>query len=88
MNRRQIVCGAAVLLLCSTAFMRGGLYGGWQGLRQGQPRGPLVVESERWDLSDPSMLAEAAGLNDHVCAVTDNNDSETGIGIFELNHGK
>src|SRR5947207_8952467 len=23
MNRRQIVCGVAVLLLCSTAFMRG-----------------------------------------------------------------
>jgi hypothetical protein len=74
--------------LASTAFMRGGLYGGWQGLRQGQPRGPLVVESERWDLSDPSMLAEAAGLNDHVCEVTDNNGRETGIGIFELNHGK
>jgi hypothetical protein len=68
-----------------TAFMRGGLYGGWKGHRQGEPRGSLLVESERWDLDDPAALAEIAGLNDHVCSVA--SAGEAGIGIFELNHG-
>jgi len=70
----------------STAFMRGGLYGGWRGFRQGQPRGPLLVEAERWNLGDPATLLQVAGLNDHVCAVA--SDGETGIGIYELNHGR
>jgi len=72
--------------LASTAFMRAGLYGGWKGHRQGEPRGPLVVESERWDLGDTEKLGERTGLNDHVCSVT--SGEESGVGIFELNHGR
>jgi hypothetical protein len=72
--------------LDSTAFMRAGLYGGWQGHTQGERRGPLLVESERWDLGDAFALGAFAGLNDHVCEVT--MADEKGIGIFELNHGR
>lgn len=69
----------------ATLYLRGGLYGGWRGLRQGVRRGKLVCEAERWSTSDSSLVAEVAGLNDHVCRF----DSETGsgFGIYEVASG-
>ena len=72
--------------LPTTAFMRGGLYGGWRGHVQGERRGELVVESERWNVNDAATVAEVAGLNDHVVEMR--SGDEVGHGIFELNHGR
>src|ERR1051326_4702287 len=41
---------------------------------------------ERWELGDTEKLGEGPGLNDHVCSVT--SGEESGVGIFELNHGR
>ena len=69
----------------ATIYLRGGLYGGWRGLSQGMRRGTLVCEGERWSTSDPALLAEVAGLNDHVCGF----ECETGrgFGIYEVASG-
>ena len=69
----------------ATLYLRGGLYGGWQGLRHGMRRGALVCEAERWSTSEPAVLAEIAGLNDHVCRF----ESQTGagFGIYEVASG-
>jgi hypothetical protein len=69
----------------ATLYLRGGLYGGWRGLLQGMHRGALVCEAERWSTTDPAVLAEVAGLNDHVCRF----ECETGagFGIYEVASG-
>lgn len=69
----------------ATIYLRGGLYGGWRGLAQGMRRGALVCETERWSTGDPAVLAEVAGLNDHVCRFE--SDNESGFGIYEVASG-
>jgi hypothetical protein len=69
----------------ATIYLRGGLYGGWRGLSQGMPRGSLVCEGERWATSDPALLAEVAGLNDHLCRFE--SEKESGFGIYEVASG-
>ncbi|MGH7291921.1 MAG: hypothetical protein ACREJT_11965 [Myxococcota bacterium] len=75
----------AVRRLASSVYLRGGLYGGLRGWRQGDTKGALHVESERWALDLPGTLHEAEGLTDHVCEIRI--DGADGVGIFELNHG-
>lgn len=75
----------AVRRLDSTVFLRGGLYGGWKGWRQGDRKGALYMEAERWNLTDADTVRAAAGLNDHLCEFRAGD--EIGHGIFELNHG-
>jgi hypothetical protein len=69
----------------ATIYLRGGLYGGWRGLSQGMPRGALVCESERWQTGDEALVAEIAGLNDHLCRFEA--DSASGFGIYEVGSG-
>jgi hypothetical protein len=69
----------------ATLYLRGGLYGGWKGLLQGMPRGPLVCEGERWQIGDPAVLAEVGGLNDHVCRFE--SEQGSGFGIYEVASG-
>jgi hypothetical protein len=69
----------------ATIYLRGGLYGGWRGLSQGMRRGPLVCESERWSTGDPALVAEVAGLNDHLCRFE--TESGSGFGIYEVASG-
>ena len=69
----------------STLYLRGALYGGWHGQQQGQKRGPLHIESERWSTGDPALLAEVAGLNDHL--VRFDSGAASGYGIYEVASG-
>ncbi len=69
----------------ATLYLRGGLYGGWRGLQQGMRRGELVCEAERWSTSEPAVLAEVSGLNDHVCKFE--TPAGTGFGIYEVASG-
>jgi hypothetical protein len=70
----------------ATIYLRGGLYGGWRGLAQGMPRGRSpVCEGERWATNDPAVVAQVAGLNDHVCRFE--SEKESGFGIYEVASG-
>lgn len=69
----------------ATLYLRGGLYGGLNGIEQGMPRGGLVCETDRWATNDPAVLTEAAGLNDHVCKLESKTGS--GFGIYEVAAG-
>lgn len=69
----------------ATLYLRGGLYGGLNGVEQGQARGGLVCESDRWQTDDPSVVAEIAGLNDHICKIESKTGS--GFGIYEVASG-
>jgi hypothetical protein len=69
----------------ATLYLRGGLYGGWRGMRQGMRRGGLVCEADRWTTSDPKVLAEVSGLNDHV--VRFESARGDGFGIYEVASG-
>ncbi len=69
----------------ATLYLRGGLYGGLNGVHQGQARGPLVLESESWHTNDPRVLTDVAGLNDHVVKVQAKTGS--GFGIYEVAAG-
>jgi hypothetical protein len=56
-------------------------YGGdlW---RHAQYHGPLAVEGETWDITDPAVVAKVGGQNETVCRVTQGD--RTGYGIFEF----
>lgn len=69
----------------ATIYLRGGLYGGWRGLAQGMPRGSLVCEGERWATDNPAVVAEVAGLNDHLCRFE--SEKGSGFGIYEVASG-
>ena len=77
----EFTAGAPV----ATIYLRGALYGGWRGLSQGMRRGSLVCEGERWSTGDPTLLAEVAGLNDHLCRF--DSESGSGFGIYEVASG-
>ena len=69
----------------ATLYLRGGLYGGLNGVEQGMARGGLVCEGERWETADPNVVAEVAGLNDHVVKLESKTGS--GFGIYEVAAG-
>jgi hypothetical protein len=69
----------------ATLYLRGALYGGWHGQKQGAKRGPLHCESERWATGDPALVAEIAGLNDHL--VRFESGAASGFGIYEVASG-
>jgi hypothetical protein len=50
--------------------------------RHAQYHGPLAIEGQSWDLSDPAVAASLAGQNEVVCKAT--YGGETGYGIFEF----
>lgn len=56
-------------------------YGGdlW---RHAQYHGPLAVDGEVWDITDPAVIAKVAGQNETVCRVKRGN--QIGYGIFEF----
>jgi len=63
-------------------FMAGAGYaytGGWRG---GQYHGPLVVEGERWDLTDPNAVERVHVQTETVCEFRVG--GEVGYGPFEL----
>jgi hypothetical protein len=62
-------------------FLKGGLYGGLRGWAFGDDRGPLYVEHDRWDLTDPDTRRLARTLSDHVIEVRDGD--AVGYGIME-----
>ncbi|MEA2624216.1 MAG: hypothetical protein QOD06_261 [Candidatus Binatota bacterium] len=69
----------------ATIYLRGGGYGGWKGFAHGKPRGGLVTESDRWQTTEPALVAEVAGLNDHL--VRFDSDLGSGFGIYEVASG-
>jgi len=62
-------------------FLKGGLYGGLKGWFQGDDKGPLHLEYERWDLRDAATRRLARTLADHVVQVREGD--EVGYGIIE-----
>lgn len=70
----------------TTLFMAGGGYSYLGGWRHGQYHGPLVVEHETWDLTDPGTVQKAGVHTQTVCryAVRGLEGLGTGHGVFEL----
>jgi hypothetical protein len=70
----------------TTLYMAGGGYSYAGGWRHGQYHGPLVVEGETWDLTDPAIVAKAGVHTQTVCdyKVEGLGDVGTGHGIFEF----
>lgn len=69
----------------TSIHLRGGNYGGFQGIIHGMKQGPLKVTGERWEPSDSRQNPVSMGLQEHVVEVTC--DGERGYGIFELSFG-
>lgn len=67
-------------------FLKGGLYGGLNGWFQGDDKGKLHVEHERWNLDDPAIRKQARTLADHV--IEARIGDEVGYGIMEYGVGK
>jgi len=70
----------------STLYMAGGGYSYLGGWRHGQYHGPLAVEGEAWDLSDPATVQKAGVHTQTVCDFTVEGlgDIGTGHGVFEF----
>jgi hypothetical protein len=63
--------------------MAGAGYAYGEGMwRHAQYHGPLAVDGEVWDVTDPVVVAKIAPQNETVCRVTEN--GKTGYGIFEF----
>ena len=59
---------------------------GWPDKELRMPRGRSpVCEGERWATNDPAVVAQVAGLNDHVCRFE--SEKESGFGIYEVASG-
>jgi hypothetical protein len=65
--------------------LRGGNYGGKDGIIHGMDQGPLKVAGERWEPADSRVNPASMGLQEHVVEVTC--EQEVGYGIFELSYG-
>jgi hypothetical protein len=66
-----------------TAYLRCGMYGGTPegGVHQGGYDGPDLVEGETYDVTRPEVRARLAGLDEHLCRVTC--DGETATGLYQ-----
>jgi hypothetical protein len=62
-------------------YLKGGLYGGFNGWNHGDDRGPYHAEHDAWDLRDPLTRERARTLGDHVTRVSC--DGAIGYGISE-----
>jgi hypothetical protein len=62
-------------------YLKGGLYGGFQGWNHGDHKGDYHCEHDIWDLDDADTRARARTLGDHVVRATC--DGRTGVGISE-----
>lgn len=71
--------------LDTSVHLRGGNYGGFNGIIHGMNQGPLKIAGERWEPSDSRQAPVTAGIQEHVVEVTCGN--ERGYGIFEIPYG-
>jgi hypothetical protein len=64
-----------------TAYLRCGMYGGTPNgnIHQGAYDGPDLVEGETFDVNDPVVRTSIAGLDEHLCRVTCDGETTTGI---------
>ncbi len=62
-------------------YLKGGMYGGFQGWNHGDDKGPLHTENDVWDLDDAATRLAARTLSDHVVRAT--SDGMTGHGVSE-----
>ena len=62
-------------------YLKGGLYGGFNGWNHGDDRGPYHAEHDAWDLSDPLTRERARTLGDHVTRAS--SEGAVGWGISE-----
>jgi hypothetical protein len=67
-------------------FLKGGLYGGLNGWKQGDDKGVLYEEVDSWDLSQADVRTIVRTLADHVIEVRDGD--EVGYGIMECGIGR
>ncbi|HZP46351.1 MAG TPA: hypothetical protein VFB15_11945 [Candidatus Binataceae bacterium] len=65
--------------------LKGGGYGGYRGWYHGDNKGAFYCEHEVWDLSNPTVLAEASTLSDHL--IEWRVGDELGYGIMEYGVG-
>jgi hypothetical protein len=70
----------------STIYMAGAGYAYMGGWRHGQYHGPLAVEGESWDLTDPAVTQKLMGQTETVCdyRVEGIDGIGTGHGIIEF----
>jgi hypothetical protein len=70
----------------TTIYMAGAGYAYMGGWRHGQYHGPLAVEGESWDLTDPSVTQKLMGQTETVCDYTVDGIEGlgTGHGIIEF----
>jgi hypothetical protein len=64
-----------------TAYLRCGMYGGTpgSGIHQGGYDGPDLVEGDTFDVNQPDVRTRLAGLDEHLCRVTCDGETTTGI---------
>jgi hypothetical protein len=62
-------------------YLKGGMYGGFNGWNHGDDMGAYHSAHDVWDLDDAATRAAARTLSDHVVRVT--SDGMTGAGISE-----
>jgi hypothetical protein len=70
-----------IKMLPGRYYLKSGMYGGLRGWAQGDDKGPLHVEHDRWDLRDPEIRRLVRTLSDHVIEVRDGNS--VGYGVME-----
>ena len=70
-----------IKMLPGRYYLKSGMYGGLRGWAQGDDKGPLHVEHDRWDLRDPEIRRLVRTLSDHVIEVRDGN--AVGYGVME-----
>ncbi|MFN0089767.1 MAG: hypothetical protein ACKVWR_05770 [Acidimicrobiales bacterium] len=64
-----------------TAYLRCGMYGGTPegGIHQGGWAGEERVEGDRYDVTDPAVRIKLSGLDEHLCRVTCDGETTTGL---------
>jgi len=62
-------------------YLKGGLYGGFNGWNHGQDMGVYHEDHDVWDLDDAATRAKARTLGDHVVQATC--EGRTGVGVSE-----
>lgn len=67
-------------------YLKGGLYGGFNGWNHGDDKGEYYFEHDSWALDDAPTRARARTLGDHVVKAV--SDGQTGIGISEYGVAK
>lgn len=71
--------------LPTSVRLRGGNYGGFNGIIHGMKQGPLKIAGERWAPCDPRKNPVSMGIQEHVVEAT--YAGQRGYGIFEVSFG-